>query len=80
MKVSQLIYNVDAKNCTEALIKYNSKLIHTDIVNNHMQNKRLNKTTGQPAQGISKEESILFRETRQTLAQLRTNKPPMPFS
>jgi len=57
----------------------NKKLIHTKIVNDYLQTKSPNKVLGQIAPEINKEEENLNRETRRTLAQLRTNKSPILF-
>ena len=44
-----------------------------------MQKKEFNKLIKQQAPDISKEEQNLTRETRRTLAQLRTNKSPILY-
>jgi hypothetical protein len=73
-------YDVDPTKCDEAVVNHNKKLIHADIVNNHIQKNPLNKLTGKPTLEISPEEQKLPRETRRILAQLRTNKSPILFS
>jgi len=61
------------------IVEKNKKIIHTKIVHDYLQTKTPNKVLGQIAPEISKEEENLNRETRRTLAQLRTNKSPILF-
>src|SRR6476619_1570359 len=68
--------NLDANptNTTETTVQRNINEIHHSIVKNHIQALKPNKIINQPAPPVNKDEQILLRKTRHTLAQLRTNK------
>ena len=61
-------------------ISANSTQIHTSIVQTHLMQRNHNKLIHQHAPKISPSELSLPRETRRTLAQLRTNKSPILIS
>ena len=64
---------------TENEVEENKKRIHTDTVNNYIQNKEKNNVLNQIAPEISKNEENIPREYRRILAQLRTNKSPILY-
>ena len=64
----------------EDLIQSNLKLIHSHIVSNHLSQRPPNKVLHDQTQSVSPAELLLSRETRRTLAQLRTNKSPLLVS
>ena len=65
---------------TQQQISANSTQIHTSIVQTHLMQRNHNKLIHQHAPKISPSELSLPRETRRTLAQLRTNKSPILIS
>ena len=65
---------------TQQQISVNSTQIHTSIVQSHLMQRNHNKLIHQHAPKISPSELSLPRETRRTLAQLRTNKSPILIS
>ena len=65
---------------TQQQISANSTQIHTSIVQTHLLQRNHNKLIHQHAPKISSSELSLLRETRRTLAQLRTNKSPILIS
>ena len=65
---------------TQQQIPANSTQIHTSIVQTHLLQRNHNKLIHQHAPQISPSELSLPRETRRTLAQLRTNKSPILIS
>ena len=58
----------------------NLKLIHSHIVSNHLSRGPPNKVLQDQTPSVSPAELLLSRETRRTLAQLRTNKSPLLVS
>ena len=64
---------------TQQQISVNSTQIHTSIVQSHLMQRNHNKLIHQHAPKISPSELSPPRETRRTLAQLRTNKSPHPY-
>ena len=64
----------------EDLIQFNLKLIHSHIVSNHLSERPPNKVLQDQTPSVSPAELLLSRETRRTLAQLRTNKSPLLVS
>ena len=62
------------------LIQSNLKLIHSHIVSNHLSQRPPNKVLQDQTPSVSPAELLLSRETRRTLAQLRTNKSPLLVS
>ena len=62
------------KDTQEDNIKKNLKTIHTTTVNTYLMNRAPNKTINQIPPEINRTEEDLPRQTRRTLAQLRTNK------
>ena len=64
----------------EDLIQSNLKLIHSHIVSNHLSQRPPNKVLQDQTPSVSPAELLLSRETRRTLAQLRTNKSPLLVS
>ena len=60
--------------------KSNLKLIHSHIVSNHLSQRPPNKVLQDQTPSVSPAELLLSRETRHTLAQLRTNKSPLLVS
>ena len=65
---------------TQQQISANSTQMHTSIVQTHLLQPNHNKLIHQHAPKISPSELSLPRETRRTLAQLRTNKSPILIS
>ena len=70
--------NRDSNNpqITSDDINQNMEQIHTEIVQNYLQNREHNKIIHQQAPVIDKSEEKLSRLIRRTLAQLRTGKSP----
>ena len=60
----------------ENAIKQNMKTIHTTIVQDHLNNRPINKLLNRPPPDIDKKEETLPHSTRCKLSQLRTNKSP----
>ena len=64
--------------------KYSFSLIqstvHSHIVSNHLSQRPPNKVLQDQTPSVSPAELLLLRETRRTLAQLRTNKSPLLVS
>ena len=56
------------------------RLIHSHIVSNHLSQRPPNKVLQDQTPSVSPAELLLSRETRRTLAQLRTNKSPLLVS
>ena len=71
--------NMKSDLICEDLIQSNLKLIHSRIVSNHL-SQRPNKVLQDQTPSVSPAELLLSRETRRTLAQLRTNKSPLLVS
>ena len=71
--------NMKSDLICEDLIQSNLKLIHSHIVSNHL-SQRPNKVLQDQTPSVSPAELFLSRETRRTLAQLRTNKSPLLVS
>ena len=61
----------------ENTIKRNMKTIHTTIVQDHLNNRPINKLLNRPPPDIDKTEETLPHSTRRKLSQLRTNKSPL---
>ena len=61
----------------ENTIKRNMKTIHTTIVQDHLNNRPINKLLNRPPPDIDKKEETLPHSTRRKLSQLRTNKSPL---
>jgi len=61
---------------TNDTISQNMKTIHTTIVQNYLTHRLPNKVLKQTPPVINKSEETLPRQTRRTLAQLRTNRSP----
>ena len=61
----------------ENTIKRNMKTIHTTIVQDHLNNRPINKLLNRPPPDIDKKEETLPHFTRRKLSQLRTNKSPL---
>ena len=61
----------------ENTIKRNMKTIHTTIVQDHLNNRPINKLLSRPPPDIDKKEETLPHSTRRKLSQLRTNKSPL---
>ena len=74
--------NINTKSdlICEDLIQSNLKLIHSHIVSNHLSQRPPNKVLQDQTPSVSPAELLLSRETRRTLAQLRTNKSPLLVS
>ena len=74
--------NINTKSdlICEDLIQSNLKLIHSHIVSNHLSQRPHNKVLQDQTPSVSPAELLLSRETRRTLAQLRTNKSPLLVS
>ena len=74
--------NINTKSdlICEDLIQSNLKLIHSHIVSNHLSQRPPNKVLQDETPSVSPAELLLSRETRRTLAQLRTNKSPLLVS
>ena len=74
--------NINTKSdlICEDLIQSNLKLIHSHIVSNQLSQRPPNKVLQDQTQSVSPAELLLSRETRRTLAQLRTNKSPLLVS
>ena len=74
--------NINTKSdlICEDLIQSNLKLIHSQIVSNHLSQRPPNKVLQDQTPSVSPAELLLSRETRRTLAQLRTNKSPLLVS
>ena len=53
------------------------KTIHTTIVQDHLNNRPINKLLNRPPPDIDKKEETLPHSTRRKLSQLRTNKSPL---
>ena len=53
------------------------KTIHTTIVQDHLNNRPINKLLNRPPPDIDKKEETLPLSTRRKLSQLRTNKSPL---
>jgi len=73
-------YDYDHTNCTIDTVKVNCTRIHTEITEECIKNYPINKVINQPPPPINEAELSLPRETRRTLAQLRTNKSPILFT
>ena len=58
----------------ENTIKRNMKTIHTTIVQDHLNNRPINKLLNRPPPDIDKKEETVPHSTRRKLSQLRTNK------
>ena len=61
----------------ENTIKRKMKTIHTTIVQDHLNNRPINKLLNRPPPDIDKREETLPHSTRRKLSQLRTNKSPL---
>ena len=61
----------------ENTIKRNMKTIHTTIVQDHLNNRPINKLLNRPPPDIDKKEETLRHSTQCKLSQLRTNKSPL---
>ena len=72
--------NMKSDLICEDLIQSNLKLIHSHIVSNHLSQRPPNKVLQDQTPSVSPAELLLSRETRSTLAQLRTNKSPLLVS
>ena len=74
--------NMKSDLICEDLIQSNLKLIQlvTDTVSNHLSQRPPNKVLQDQTPSVSPAELLLSRETRRTLAQLRTNKSPLLVS
>ena len=72
--------NMKSDLICEDLIQSNLKLIHSHIVSNHLSQRPPNKVLQDQTPYVSPAELLLSRETRRTLAQLRTNKSPLLVS
>ena len=74
--------NINTKSdlICEDLIQSNLKLIHSHIVSNHLSQRPPNKVLQYQTPSVSPAELLLSRETRRTLAQLRTKKSPLLVS
>ena len=72
--------NMKSDLICEDLIQSNLKLIHSHIVSNHLSQRPPNKVLQNQTPSVSPAELLLSRETRRTLAQLRTNKSPLLVS
>ena len=72
--------NMKSDLICEDLIQSNLKLIHSHIVSNHLSQRPPNKVLPYQTPSVSPAELLLSRETRRTLAQLRTNKSPLLVS
>ena len=72
--------NMKSDLICEDLIQSNLKLIHSHIVSNHLSQRPPNKVLQDQTPSVSPAELLLSRETRRTLAQLRTNKSPLLVS
>ena len=74
--------NINTKSdlICEDLIQSNLKLIHSHIVSNHLSQRPPNKVLQDQTPSVPPAELLLSRETRRTLAQLRTNKSPLLVS
>ena len=72
--------NTKSDHICEDLIQSNLKLIHSHIVSNHLSQRPPNKVLQDQTPSVSPAELLLSRETRRTLAQLRTNKSPLLVS
>ena len=53
------------------------KTIHTTIIQDHLNNRPINKLLNRPPPDIDKKEETLPHSTRRKLSQLRTNKSPL---
>ena len=53
------------------------KTIHTTIVQDHLNNRPINKLLNRPPPDIDKKEETLPHSTRRKLSKLRTNKSPL---
>ena len=82
MMIILLNNNINTKSdlICEDLIQSNLKLIHSHIVSNHLSQRPPNKVLQDQTPSVSPAELLLSRETRRTLAQLRTNKSPLLVS
>ena len=72
--------NMKSDLICEDLIQSNLKLIHSHIVSNYLSQRPPNKVLQDQTPSVSPAELLLSRETRRTLAQLRTNKSPLVVS
>ena len=72
--------NMKSDLICEDLIQSNLKLIHSHIVSNHLSQRPPNKVLQDQTPSVSSAELLLSRQTRRTLAQLRTNKSPLLVS
>ena len=72
--------NMKSDLICEDLIQSNLKLIHSHIVSKHLSQRPPNKVLQDQTPSVSPAELLLSRETRRTLAQLRTNKSPLLVS
>ena len=70
-------FPTDPHTVTTTDIKTNMRHIHTSIVSRHLATRGNNKILRTPPPPISSSEEILPRLTHSTLAQLRTNNPPL---
>ena len=67
----------DPHTVTTTDIKTDMRHIHTTIVSKHLATRGNNKILRTPPPHIRSSKEILPRLTRRTIAQLRTNKPPI---
>ena len=72
--------NMKSDLICEDLIQSNLKLIHSHLVSNHLSQRPPNKVLQDQTPSVSPAELLLSRETRRTLAQLRTNKSQLLVS
>ena len=74
--------NINTKSdlICEDLIQSNLKLIHSHIVSNHLSQRPPNNVLQDQTPSVFPAELLLSRESRRTLAQLRTNKSPLLVS
>ena len=77
---TQQAFPTDPHTVTTTDIKINMRHIQTYIVSGHLVTRGNNKILRTPPQQISSSEEIFPYLTRRTLAQLRTNKSPIPKS
>ena len=82
LTTTTITVNINTKSdlICEDLIQSNLKLIHSHIVSNHLSQRPPNKVLQDQTPSVSPAELLLSRETRRTLAQLRTNKSPLLVS
>ena len=73
-------HDLERTNRTNEKIKENCTRIHTEITEDCIKKYPINKVINQPSPPINEAELSLPRETRRTLAQLRTGKSPILFT